>query len=556
MAQRLLFLVLLLCTVQPISAQDNEPIPDWLADTGLHVMSLPDLISAKPIPTELGDLRIALDHENRLLLYQYDEEPIQTLPLPDTLDTQNSESQITVAPDGRRATICNLPFDFGARVLSGSEFAVDLGAREIGQFGTCQFTRAIWGGVESQSWDITSPDNRYRVYVTDRSFLCPSSHYAVIIQSADERNLGLCGEDWSQVRFIRWLDDDRLLLTLSYAQDSYPPIAEAFILSMSEREAVSLGQSIETYNSDLSFYDNNRHAIRIKLQDSALTHIGRTIVYDEPFNCTLNFLDLETSASVDVESTYCLQEARIHVNEERRELLYLNHTVNENIEPLTSTSTTHLVDLDTHEVTVLPITGIILEVISIAPDWDRFAFLVDNAPGAARGHMWGDAMFQRNVSPRLVIYNRQQARVIADLPLPLGGAPEISVTLPDDPTTAIAGFKWRDDGWQLLLRQEDSSLHLIAAQADVISDTRLSNVPASEWYSAAWSPSGSRLLVMLADGRRFLVSLHENPSLKQVTYATEVPLIIQWSEDDDYLLANSAKYNQLVAHRWRIDLSD
>lgn len=556
MAHRLLLLLLFLCAVHSISAQDREPIPAWLVDPALQVVSLPDLLNAEAIPTELGNLRTIIDHENRLLLYQYDAEPIQVLPLPDALDTKNSESRITVAPDGRHAAICNLPFNLSAQVLTGNEFAIDLETKETGQFSICQFTRAIWGGVESQSWGVTSPDGRYHVSVTDHSFLCPSSRYAVMIQSASERHLGLCGEDWSQVRFIRWLDDDRLLLTLSYAQDSYPPIVETFILSMSTREAVSFGQSIESYNSGLIFYDDNRHVVRIKLQGSAVTRSGRSVIYGEPFYCALNSLNLETGQSVDLELTYCLREARIHINEEQRELLYLNHMVNEAIEPSTSTSTPHLVDLDTHEVSILPIEGIILDVLSITPDWNRFAFLVDNAPGAARGHIWSDANFQKDVNPRLVVYDRQQQKVIADIFLPLGGAEGIRLTIPDDPTTAIAGFKWSDVGWQLLLQGEDSSLHLIEAQDEVITETQLNGIPASEWYSADWSPSNNYLLVALADGRHFLVNLGDDQPLRQVTSVSEESLIIQWGEEDNTLLVQSSGYNQLIVQHWKITLPE
>ena len=237
---------------------------------------------------------------------------------------------------------------------------------------------------------------------------------------------------------MRWLDDDRLLITFNFITDSVLPSEESIVLSASAANSTSLGDEIHFYSTSLFFYDNNQKIARIAVKNYDKP---AGFDFDGPYNCALNLVDLNTLQAVDVENTYCLHDPEIHINEQSRELLYINDKLPGN-DAFIPVKTAHLVDLDTHKVSALPISGTLVDILNISPDWNQIAFMVDSDSQARSGTFWPPGAFSvtRYANPHLLIYDRQQNKVIYDRSLRHDRSPEDGSVdpLPWRPSLTIA----------------------------------------------------------------------------------------------------------------------
>jgi|GEM_PF-5479921 len=395
--------------------------------------------------------------------------------------------------------------------------------------------------------ETLSPDGTYRVFIGDFTPACAGRNVIVIETQGGSRRIATC-TDWERVTFGGWLDNDRLLMRYDEPPDARPPYEELVLLSARTGEAHSFGVELELYEP-LSIFDDNSRLVRIADRTTELRR------YDTIEVCALNFIDLATFESVDVEMTYCFHQPQIFINEQRRELLYLNHQVTDN--ERTPLTTPHIVNLDTHEVTPLPISGIVVDIMAISSDWNRFAFLVDNELGAGRGEIWGFNGRRRYVNPRWLVYDRAANAITYERPLleNLDDQP-IEASILD---IATPGFEWTPMGWRTILVTSNGYPPVLLESINGEVSEMLLDLPANAYgfsfEHVEWSADGRHVLVQIFNDGVYVV---ERTTTSVTPIADQIDGIhfgASWY-DSSQLLIEVNSYDSPVIQRWLINLYD
>ena len=548
--QLIVLIVLLSLTsfsVKPIEAQETPSIPDWLVTEDVLVEELPPVLAIEGEMTDLGLLRVKVDPDNRELLYQYDDGEIQAISLPSEFDVERSRADVNVASDGRAALICNLPHGFEERVVIGTECAVDFEEQGIWLIRECQFTEREWGGLQPTSWEMVSPDGNYRVYVDDTfSGAVCRARRSIYVQSTTRRRVGACTNSES-IDFVRWVDDEHLLMVYYDARDGAPPVEELVLLSAPTAGAISLGDQMEYIPYHL--IDNNTRLVRVARRDPSAP-------YSDPYHCALNVIDLMSGDTTDIDPTYCLHDPQMQIDEQRGELLYLNYQIEgEAYQAIFHPRTVlHRVNLNTWESTPTSIAGTAVYVLDLSREWEQIAVVIDDEPETVIGHMWQASSFVRYINPRWRIYDLNTEQVLYEKPLLETVTDEGFSRLLYYANIGPFGFEWTPTGWRTVFVTDDPNTPplLITSVDGQVSEVELPEVPKSERYDVKWSPDGELVVITLDDGSTYVVDLVDY-STRQVISATEQSLLVNWYEDDGRILVETNNFRQLMVNRWILD---
>jgi hypothetical protein len=343
------------------------------------------------------------------------------------------------------------------------------------------------------------------------------------------------------IAFEGWPLASQFLMRLYSPLDSVIPLENLYLVEADTGTAWELGAEIESHSS-LSFFRNNTAAVRISVMDFSPNE-------SEPHECTLSIIDFKTQNITDVDPTFCYPAPQIHLNESSHQLFYLNYQLKPQV------TTLHFIDLDAQIVIPLDMTGTIVDIADIAPDWKQVALIVDDDKRAFNDFYTGERSYS---DPRWVVFDVQNNQTIYQKHL-LETQQTSSFSDLAYEGIGTAGMQWTANGWHTLLFTDDKTQPplLIQSIEGHVTETQLKNLPHSDQlYKVVWSADGQYGAAVSNDNAVYVIDTID-ASVIQISRPLELNdarLVVNWSGNTTQLIMEiSQRGAPVTLARWLID---